>query len=287
MKISPTADNLNARTMDEVFRLASPLLYGDGPETAEAILDLGAVGFVDPYAAVSLCVLVELLAAKTGARPRLLLPRSLPVRSYLSRVGVLQCLDGIAEVDGADTGASPIVGSEVLLGLTKIESADAINAATRRLLQILEVNLGYEKKTINAVANTISELCANILDHSGSHGWVVAQRYRRPDGEARYLWIGVADGGIGIKKSLATRYDTAAWSHRDAIVNALKKNFSRFPDRGLGLTMVRRIVEDFWGSLHIRSGDCRVYLGVRPTEYGGPLFPGTQVGIALSENTGA
>jgi sensor histidine kinase regulating citrate/malate metabolism len=86
--------------------------------------------------------------------------------------------------------------------------------------------------------------------------------------------VGVADLGIGIRQSLATRYRQAErWSHIQAIVNALQKEYSRHPDRGLGLFMVSQIVGAYQGSLHLRSGDARLYLRHRARRRPVPRHP--------------
>jgi len=285
MKISPTDTRLNAISMDGLFGVTAAALAKENGKARNATLDLGSVEFFDPYAVVSLSVLVEFLVSQTKGTLTIILPGNLNVRSYLRRLRVLERWQDVASLDGGagDSGGSQ---SDVLLELSRIDSKRAIERATEQLLQIVSANLGYKRKSINALTNTISELCFNVLDHSEGAGWAVAQRYRRSNG-SRFLWIGVADGGVGIKKSLGSRYDTSKWSHFDAIVNALKKNFSRFTKRGLGLHMVKRIVFDFGGSLHIRTGDCRLYLAAKPQGIQGSLFPGTQVGISLSEQSGA
>lgn len=270
--------------MDGVFATAVTAVAG-ARKGVVATLDLSDIEFFDPYAIAGLCVLIEFLVARTGRRPSVRLPRDLNVRGYIRRLRVLEHLSAIADLDDVpgDIGSTT---SDVLLELSRIDSKKSIDKATENLLQIVSANLGYKRRSLNALTNTISELCFNVLDHSEGSGWAVAQRYTRPGG-SRFLWIGVADGGVGIRQSLSTRFDVSQWSHFDAILNALKKNFSRFPKRGLGLHMVKRIVFDFGGSLHIRTGDSRLYLAARPQGFQGPLFPGTQVGISLSENAGA
>jgi anti-sigma regulatory factor (Ser/Thr protein kinase) len=286
IEIRPADTQLNAISMDGLFSATADALANAGAKPRNATLDLGAVEFFDPYAVVSLSVLVEFLAAQIKEEPSILLPRNLNVRSYLRRLRALEKWQKVAILDGDCTSDSGGSQSDVLLELSRIDSKRAIVKATEQLLEIVSANLGYKRKSINAVTNTISELCFNVLDHSEGAGWAVAQRYRRSNG-SRFLWIGVADGGVGIKKSLGSRYDTSKWSHFDAIENALKKNFSRFTERGLGLHMVKRIVFDFGGSLHIRTGDYRLYLAARPRGIQGAWFPGTQVGISLSEQSGA
>ncbi len=96
--------------------------------------------------------------------------------------------------------------------------------------------------------------------------------------------IAVCDLGIGIRESLSERYDVSRWSHAAAITNAVKKEFSRDAARGLGLYVVRSICDDCDGSLHIRSGDSRVYFrGNKARTYSSGDFPGSQVSITLYE----
>lgn len=285
LEIQPAHSRLTAISMDDLFEQATKALL-DRDGDARPALDLGKVEFFDPYAVASLCILVEHLAAVTGETPKVLLPNNLNVRGYLRRMKVLDRLATLAELDAPAGDSSGNPDSDLLLELTRIDSKSKIEQATEHLLQIVSANLGYKRKNINAVTNTISELCFNVLDHSEGTGWAVAQRYHRADG-SRFVAIGVADGGVGIKKSLSTRYQTRFWSHFDAIVNALKKKFSRFPKRGFGLHMVKKIVFDFGGNLHIRTGDSRLYLAAKPKGFQGAMFPGTQIGISLSEHAGA
>ena len=83
------------------------------------------------------------------------------------------------------------------------------------------------------------------------------------------------------------RYDAADWSHGTAILNSLRKHFSRDATRGLGLYIVNQICNRYNGSLHIRSGDTRVYIrGRRHWEHASVHFPGTQIAIALYQREG-
>jgi hypothetical protein len=46
--------------------------------------------------------------------------------------------------------------------------------------------------------------------------------------------------------------------------------------------MVSKIVGQYRGSLHLRSGDARLYLRHRARRLAAGLFPGTQLAISLS-----
>jgi hypothetical protein len=192
----------------------------------------------------------------------------------------------IAFLEGTGGGRGARGPSDVLLELTPIEHQADVEQVLRtvlgRIRRILERELGYGERDVTAFCTVLSEACTNICDHSADSGVVAAQRYT-PRGGPRYVIVGVADLGIGIRQSLATRYRHAArWSHIQAIVNALRKEYSRHPDRGLELFMVAKIVGAYRGSLHLRSGDPRLYLHHRARRLAAGPFPGTQLSISLA-----
>ena len=152
-----------------------------------------------------------------------------------------------------------------------------------RVGAILQNELNFKKKEINNFSTIISELCYNIKDHSEDKGFVAVQRYTGKVDGKKYVVVGVGDLGIGIKNSLGKRFEVSAWSHLDAIIAAIKKEYSAFPDRGLGLYMVSKIIKDYRGALHIRSGNSRLYLRYNPRGVQACFFPGTQISISLSE----
>jgi hypothetical protein len=170
--------------------------------------------------------------------------------------------------------------------MTAIKHQPDLIKVTRNILgrigQILESELQYKERDITAFSSLLSEVCTNIFDHSEDRGVAAAQRYTKKDG-TKYAIIAVADFGIGIKASLAKRFREAEnWSHLQAMVNALQKEYSRHPERGLGLYMVSKIVGEYRGSLRIRSGDALLYLRYRAQGISSVSFPGTQIALSLS-----
>jgi signal transduction histidine kinase len=273
-----SADELLGDFLDYVHRV---------PQRQVVEIELAPLGFIDPYGLIALCLLGRY--ARTVA-PRVIyrLPQAPALRRYLGRVRFAEALDGI------ELAGPPLIvvqerekpESEALLEITRIEERVDVEMVLGKIGQrveaILAEELEYTEVEINQFKNVVAELCHNILDHSLNWGYVTAQRYLDPRARKKYVVIGVGDLGIGIKKSLAQRYDTAQWTHGQAILNALKKHFSRDATRGLGLYIVYQICHRYNGSLHMRSGDTRVYIrGRRRYEYPGPHFPGTQIGIAL------
>ncbi len=290
MELKPAEEKLTPISMDGLFQDFSPVWRRTPGRRKKFILNLTDVKFVDPYAAVTICLLIEAVAERLKARPRIIPPKEDLVTGYLGRLGFWDHIGLVADVEGGIDLAKKRVfplDSDVLLELTPIRNATDVKNITKHLLKIIAANLEYSDKSVNKIINLISELCRNILDHSNAAGWATAQRYVHADG-TRFLQIGVADAGIGIKESLKTRYPKAGrWTHQEAILKALQKDFSRFPKRGLGLYMVHRIVEDFKGHLHLRSGDSRVFLGTTQRGFSVDWFPGVQASISLSERAGA
>lgn len=277
-------ETLNAVTGDNLFeKINIPFKEGFPIE-----INLQKVKFVDPYGLVALCLAGRYLWNKCKDI-RVILPDSSDCQAYLYAMGFIKLAEGFAQlknaVDGLVSGQQ--LSQEIVLELTRIEKKgkkphNDIKNVLERLGTILQNQLNFQEKETSDLVNIISELCYNIKDHSNDEGFVAVQRYQRRDGK-RYVVIGVGDLGVGIRNSLGQRYDVSLWSHTDAIVQALKKEFSAFPNRGLGLYMVSKITKDYGGALHIRSGDARVYIRYNARRNQSVLFPGTQVSISLSE----
>jgi len=278
--------NLTAVTMDAVFAEAAAL--GDGPADGaaeELRLSLEDVRFIDPYGLVGLWCVLRYLQRRHPAIT-VIPPTDRELQGYLRRMSFAAGTAPGAGLEGTGGGRGASGPSDVLLELTPIEQQADVEKVIRNMLgrvrRILESELGYGERDVTAFCTVLAEACTNICDRSEDRGVVAAQRYTQRGG-TRYVVVGVADLGIGIRQSLATRYRQAErWSHIQAIINALQKEYSRHPDRGLGLFMVSRIVGAYRGSLHIRSGDARLYLRHRARRLAASPFPGTQLAISLS-----
>jgi len=85
----------------------------------------------------------------------------------------------------------------------------------------------HRPEHVQAVQYCLSETIRNVLEHSGgSPAFVCAQYYR----EANRVSIGVADCGIGVRKSLSTNYTLTSDSH--ALLEAMKPGVTGAP-RGM------------------------------------------------------
>ncbi len=278
--------HLTAVTMDKVFAEAAALVEQHSDGDAEEIrFILEEVQFIDPAGLVGLWCVLRYLKRRHPAVV-VIPPTDRELQGYLRRMHFPAVTSPSAVLEGTVGGRGASGPSDVLLELTPIEQQVDVEQVIRTILgrirRILERELGYGERDVTAFCTVLAEACTNILDHSEDSGVVAAQRYT-PRSGTRYVVVGVADLGIGIRQSLATRYREAArWSHIQAIVNALHKEYSRHPDRGLGLFMVAKIVGAYRGSLHLRSGDARLYLHHRARRLAASPFPGTQLAISLS-----
>lgn len=277
--------NLSAQSVDDLLsRLRD---FCGNTKGGRITLDLSQLGFVDPYGMALLCLIARKLSRQFWDID-CALPKSPEVESYLTRMGVFRLLKEGTSLPREPATGKPPIENESLIEVREISGREDVEGVLglveSRVGSILEGELNYTVKEITWFKNVIAELCHNIIDHSGDRGYLAAQRYTNHKLGRKFAMIAVCDLGIGIRESLSQRYDVSEWSHGTAITNAVKKTFSRDTARGLGLYVVRTICDDCDGSLHIRSGDSRVYFrGSNARAYSSGMFPGSQVSITLYE----
>ena len=277
--------NLSAQSLDEVLDRCDRFCRANRREAMT--LDLSKLGFVDPYGMAVLCLIGRQLSRQFWDI-ECVLPENRDVESYLTRMRLFEHLREVVSLPREPEMGHPPVENESLIEVCEISGQSDVESALAlvesRVGSILEGELNYSVKEITWFKNVVAELCHNILDHSGDRGYLVAQRYTNHKLKRKFAMISVCDLVVGIRESLSARYDVTDWTHGAAITNAVKKTISRDAARGLGLYVVRKICDDCGGSLHIRSGDSRVYFrGQRSRVYSSGNFPGSQVSITLYE----
>ena len=283
-----TERNLSAVSCDDVLRDLDGFMARRQEDNI--VLDLSRLGFVDPLGMAMLCLIGRHLSTQYWDIS-CILPADPEIESYLTRMQVFQALEAYVTVERPPQMGRPAVHNESLLEVEAIEEkADIegiLGTMEERVGAILTEELRYTVREITGFKNVVAELCHNILDHSGDKGFLVAQRYLNHKLKKKFAIISVCDLGMGIKRSLSSRFDVSQWTDAQAIRKAVQKEFSRAPTRGLGLYVVHQTCLAFQGSLHIRSGDTRVYFrGKRASVFPSGSFPGTQVSITLYEKEG-
>lgn len=258
--------------------------WGNPNFTKRCTLDLSDVEFMDPAGLTAVAQAAALLRHR-GWSPSVQFPSRADVSQYLSRMGLRRAMRGVGRCVAAPRSRR-FRGSSALVELTTIRNTGDVEGflggLADQVADILEEELGYSGADVGNFCNVISELTRNIIDHSESVGYVAAQRYTRSRDHQRYAWISVGDIGVGLRATLGQRYNVASWSDEQVLLHALLPAYSRHPGRGLGLTFVQKVCQDYQGSLHFRSGRCRLYIrGQRVFRVDGGYFPGTQVAISL------
>lgn len=139
---------------------------------------------------------------------------------------------------------------EDLIEVTGMDSASAVERLARMVFRKLRPR-GLE--LAGALHRSVAEIGENVMDHSGTIGYLAAQTLPR----RRQLLIAIADAGVGMRTTLAHR---GAATDEDAITLATQEHVSRYdePDRGRGLPSALGLIAREAGSLYIASGTAAI-----------------------------
>lgn len=251
----------NVQLSERVVGLAA----GDTVAAASGpvVVDLSEVGFVSPSGLVSLAAAC-LEVRRRGQPLSVTAPESLHVDNYLIRVGFRDLLK-TARCSLPPDFAERVIDQRPLPGrLLELQLiTKAADKVGERLLD-LGRSIRIPKETMQHAFVAWSETVDNAMLHSETEAALtVAQRYR--DAGATRLEIGVADVGIGLRRSLK-RHRPA--DDEEAIGLALQPGTSRFvdPHRGYGLQAAAGATRGR-GTFEIRSGTASVTVGHAARRY--------------------
>lgn len=251
----------------------------EGETSEDVLVDLRYCAFVRPPAALW-CLVYGMLVVRAGGSYKVAVPEDVGVARYLKALGLFDQL----KVAGAivdDRDLAPGGGDRLIMPLTRFESESDVERLANKALETLS-DRGIGAANVRPlVAETFAELAINAAEHAnspiGSFG--IIQSHERRDG-TRFT-CAVADGGIGIRKSLEKNphirdrllYD---WT---AIELALRERVSGTgsPTKGIGLFGVAEDMRNPGHSLLIHSGQGIVRLTeeLESDARRGTLFPGT------------
>jgi len=261
-----------------------------------SVIDMSRVAFIEPYSMVSFLLMGRNYLRKRGERIRLVnVP--LQIHQYLARMDFLnkdifQMSENLNE--GMMLKRSSASGR--LIEIIEIpnkerQSVNVISSVIALFRRRASVILKYwmNDSVVDYFVTVISELCQNIFEHSMDTGYLAMQTYK--SGNENIARLVIADSGIGIKGSFASksdiRYDTGA----ELIEMALTKPISSKREFGYGLCQVNSIVERLNGTVFIRS-DTSSLTALYNRKEGNqkhifhrndlPQFDGTQISISLS-----
>jgi signal transduction histidine kinase len=106
----------------------------------------------------------------------------------------------------------------------------------------IEKNLPFIKMDIAAITQAITNLIDNAIKYSGESKNILVRAFV----ENQYLIISVKDFGIGIRKEEIDKVFERFYRGGDALTRTVKGS-------GLGLTLVKQIVEVHHGDVHVES----------------------------------
>lgn len=260
------------------------------------VLDLSWVGFLPPEGIIALVTAARLWHGATGAPVRLSNLRS-DVHRYCDRMDVFrQCGTWIeeerplAEEERFDRAPA----SSNLLEVHPIASDEDRNSqdvavALARAARIVDAWFDADAAAVGRLLTMLSEIASNVV-HSRDQGFAAMQRYRDDTRQfGSRVTMAVGDSGIGIEASLRAKARTGSRPTRltsgsDYILHALELGVtSRDSTGGVGLYRVKGLVEEWRGSLIIRSGRSMARVSAEGIETWDDLanIPGTQVTITV------
>ncbi len=263
----------------ELLRLVTP--------ESKLSLDMSHVSWVYPYGLLGLIAFVHLATKRTRSKLSLLGIRD-DVCSYLERVDFFthcrEWIQGDLTMSVSRLGRSD--SSTRLLEVEPIRNETDIYKMTVRTRGIVQEWLNWGQSEQNQLIAILSEMCDNVLEHSGSTGHVAIQTYRRPLLNHVQIRIAVSDLGRGIPSSLKRRYKQLRGTDVDLIRAALEGRSARGRNiTGNGFQQVRKIIASGRGALFVRSltgavavsnsGEAGVWQNLI-------AIPGTQVSIVLT-----
>lgn len=257
----------------------------DGRLPAERfVLDMRRVAFVKPYGVVALLLTARRLAGLSGRRVELA-NVGRQVHSYLERMDLFEVGgDWVAPTEGLGEGWDRNPQTLNLLELTAVEGPQDVFRAIERAEGVFSRWL--EVPDLNGLLRVLSELCANVYQHSGDpSGCVMIQKYEEGSTGRAVVCVAVGDLGRGVRASLAARHGEMGREPLDYLRAAMAGRTSRASGRGgLGLQTVHAIAKGAEGRLWLRSetagavsrasGEPRGHRGLRHV-------PGTQVAVDL------
>ncbi|WP_420610963.1 hypothetical protein [Candidatus Poriferisodalis sp.] len=260
----------------EPFPESDDLLNAVADGSELLTLDLSDVQFVKPALLVGVAAIASAHRVRHGVPPQFVPPGLGDPRIYASRMSLGEVLsaEGVTQ-----TGLDPVRHYDrhgQLCELRRFESnseaVDLVNLVQQRC-----DTAEYPYEAAEALTLSIWELADNCLAHAQvGHGFLAAQVLPQP---TRSLHFAVADGGIGIRDSLAgtphERHDdqSAIRAAVESRVTSVASLHGRA--RGVGLSNLLEWVTATGGTLTIRSGGAAISFRRRAESAALELVPST------------
>src|SRR5215204_795165 len=194
------------------------------------VLDLSSVEFVEPAGLCGLAALLEFLVPRSNLVGVRLVGHDVP--AYLERMNFFRIFGHRIEtnVDLAALEERRRGNPGTLQELVSFHSEEEIPGIINRISEILE-NKEYRLRERTAICATLSEICANAVEHGrspfGAYAAVQAYQHIVSGGRSsrgEEVLIAIADGGVGVRTTLSRnlQYAELTETDNDALRHALK-----------------------------------------------------------------
>lgn len=248
------------------------------PAGQTVTLDFSKVTFVVPYPLLSMIAYCRFISSMTNMRVHLVnIPQV--IYQYMERTDFLRIVSDAIFIEG-DYSGTPLwsrdtAPSKKLHGIVEI-SRNRNDSAQKIAESIIELNAEYDNilgffgrdhKNADLFFTILSEITANVPEHSGSEGYLLVQKYERQNGTI-VTSVSIMDIGIGIRARLRqqiARNQRSPFAGRPKDSDYLKFAFSRDGTRsGAGLHSVLQAMSSWPPSdtaLLAVSGKALMYKG--------------------------
>jgi len=259
-----------------LFRKANSAPDADG-----YALDLKHQVCICPYGVLAVLHLARVLSERSGKHVEVVgVPST--VHSYLHRVGLFE--KGASWLNCSQTLEyewSRVADSPNVLDITFVQGWGDVTDVVTRVENIFSRWLSDDE--VGHLITILSELCTNIHKHStDANGCVIAQKYEMNSSDYVKVCVGVADLGIGIRRSLSQAHANLPAGESACLQAAVNGLSARGVGRiGTGLSNAAKIAHRHGGHLLLRSHTARLILRpnkIEPLDKQ-PFFAGTQLAI--------
>lgn len=258
---------------DDLDRLCAEIVDLDGGDGDDTEIDLRELSGLEPAALAVLMSTFGSLGAT--ATDTFMPPRNADGLGLLQPESLRELLDGRAGRWHRHDTSGRIIGVEVF------HDQDGADRALREIAAQLDAFDSLSPTWVPSMHAIAYELCDNVLRHSQAGGGTIVFEIDRG---LRRVVLALADGGVGIRTSLARNPELVIDSDLMAIRSAVGAQVTGEPARGAGMGLFRadRVVDDHGGALLIRSG--KGSLELTPQSREGTTrthLPGTLVVVTL------
>jgi hypothetical protein len=189
--------------------------------------------------------------------------------------------------------AAPHHDVDRLVGIADIGSPNLSESERVKLARLVKQNVRLSGNTGKSFLTAFGEIIQNtkhaynaVVDPQSAK-WppalIQAQYYR----DEELIYLGVADCGVGLKRSIGAKdpylYSTDKAAIKAALVLGMRGGAgpSAVEGRGLGLAAIKRFISRNGGSFSIRSGTCLAILAPRQRFYDVPMWKGAVVTLEI------